>query len=96
MRHLIDSRITKLQSANTTKYACLYNYLPGCSIPWEAYTKEHIKQLGGMMAQMHASFSNMPKKNLPSVADEYIQIFKRLIRYFNNPQVTQAINQNSH
>ncbi len=33
VRHLIDSRITKLQSANTTKYACLYNYLPGCSIP---------------------------------------------------------------
>jgi Ser/Thr protein kinase RdoA (MazF antagonist) len=60
-RRTLD-RIIKIQGHTRageprTKYACLYNYLPGNTIPWEAYTKDHIKLLGLAMSRMHSELA---------------------------------------
>src|SRR5688572_736093 len=48
-----SGRIIKLTSGDHVKYAALYNYLPGKTIPWEAYTMGHIKALGQAMNDAH-------------------------------------------
>jgi Ser/Thr protein kinase RdoA (MazF antagonist) len=42
------------------RYACLYTYLPGTTIPWEAYTMDHIKLLGLAMSRLHATLASSP------------------------------------
>lgn len=37
------------------RYACIYNYLPGETIPWEAYTQKHLKVMGEALSNMHKS-----------------------------------------
>ena len=48
-----DDRILRLSYPNQIRYCGLYNYLPGHTIPWEAYTMAHIKLLGKTMSDMH-------------------------------------------
>lgn len=92
-RTTIDPRILKLASGNLTKHIAVYNYLPGQTIPWEAYTKEHIKLLGKTMSDMHASLHTMPTDDIPNVTDEYVVIGERMINYFDDPDVVNALNQ---
>jgi Ser/Thr protein kinase RdoA (MazF antagonist) len=34
-------------------YLALYNFLPGETIPWEAYTRRHLKSIGKTLSDMH-------------------------------------------
>jgi thiamine kinase-like enzyme len=43
----------KLASENTTRPFGLYSYLPGDTLPWEAYTRRHLRSLGKTMAAIH-------------------------------------------
>lgn len=46
--------IIKLSTPNQhIRYGCLYSYLAGNTICWEAYSKKHLKLLGKSMAVMH-------------------------------------------
>src|SRR5690606_18049004 len=54
VRTRYDKRILKLSDGRRNVYAGLYTYLPGSTIPWEAYTMDHIKLLGWIMSDMHA------------------------------------------
>lgn len=95
-RITIDPRILILASGDLTKHIAIYNYLPGQTIPWEAYTKEHIKLLGKTMSDMHACLRQMPISRLPSVADEYTAIGKRMRHYFDDDNVTTALKKKLH
>ena len=86
-----DQRILSLKNENSTTYINLYEYLPGNTIPWEAYTMKRIKLLGSTMSNMHANLSAMPYCNFPSVYDEYLQIIDRMTRYFSKNEVENAI-----
>jgi Ser/Thr protein kinase RdoA (MazF antagonist) len=90
-RKRIDSRILSLKNGEYTTYIGVYNYLPGNTIPWEAYTMEHIKTLGGTMSNMHTYLSQMPSVNLPSVYDEYLTIIEQMENYFSKSEVASAI-----
>ncbi|HEC64152.1 MAG TPA: hypothetical protein ENI23_02530 [bacterium] len=35
------------------RYLALYNFLPGETIPWEAYTKKHLKAIGKTLSNLH-------------------------------------------
>jgi Ser/Thr protein kinase RdoA (MazF antagonist) len=70
-RRTYDRRIIQLYEG---KYAALYQYLPGKTIPWEAYTMKHLKALGKAMGDMHALLSAADARDLPDAADEYIAI----------------------
>lgn len=90
-RHPLDSRIMRLKGTGGESYGALYNYLPGSTIPWEGYTMEHIKQLGGTLGQLHTAFAREERGELPSVINLYLQIVERMTRYYTDAGVTQAL-----
>lgn len=96
-RQLFDTRITCLASSDVTKYVALYSYLPGSAIPWEAYTKDHLKLLGMAMSNMHAQLRQLPAEGAAAlqvqanVVEEYLAVLKRMAHYFTDANVEQAI-----
>ena len=90
-RETFDERIVKLQAGNYVKYGALYRYLPGTTIPWEAYTMKHIKELGRVMSDLHAAAQGLRQENLPLVIDEYEAILARMQKYFGQAGVTKAL-----
>lgn len=90
-RKTADPRITRLQGAGLIKYAALYEYLPGTTIPWEAYTMDHIKQLGAVMSNMHATLKPLSQKDLPFVIDKCRELLKRMEKYFAEEGVHDAM-----
>ena len=89
-RHTQDTRIITIHSQGKTRYGSLYNYLPGTTIPWEAYTQKHLKLLGATLGLMHTSMRVLEKAKLPLVTDEYQAILKRVHTYFAAKNVTRA------
>jgi hypothetical protein len=90
-RRTLSSKVAYLSSSRGTVYAALYEYLPGHTIPWEAYTMKHIKLLGKTMSDLHAALRSFDAAGLPDVADEYFEIAKRMRRYFDQPGVQSAL-----
>lgn len=86
-----DQRILTLTTADTTRYAALYEYLPGATIPWEGYTKHHIKLVGMAMGHIHAASLSAPMANSPHVADDCKAICIRMNEYFNSHGVQDAM-----
>ncbi len=77
------------------RYGSLYRYLPGTTIPWEAYTMKHIKLLGMVMGDMH-SFLQGYAGPLPPFASEYEAISQRIRRYYTRDGVVQAMHDKLH
>ncbi len=90
-RRTADPRIITLRSGGYVKYASLYEYLTGTTIPWEAYTMDHIKNLGGAMSDMHALLKKLPQEDLPFVIDECRALLKRMEKYFLEDGVRDAL-----
>jgi Ser/Thr protein kinase RdoA (MazF antagonist) len=90
-RKTYSSKIVQLKAGQHTKYASLYYYLPGNTIPWEAYTQNHIKLLGMAMANMHHVLRKLDLPDLPAVADEYHTIFNHMSDYFTRSGVRSAL-----
>lgn len=87
-----DSQIMRIRAGERYRYGSLYHYLPGDTIPWEAYTKEHIKLLGGTLSSLHNALADWPPgARLPSVAQEYLATALRMQHYFATPTVRTAI-----
>jgi len=92
-RTLADPRILQIAAGERRKFAAIYHYLPGKTIPWEAYTMNHLKQLGKTMSDMHEVLKSYNVANLPEVAQENLQLNRRMLRYFADPQVARAVRQ---
>lgn len=92
VRHTVSARIITLRSGERIKYGALYAYLPGETIPWEAYTQAHIKALGRMMGRMHAALAGYENGDLRKhgAAQEYLAINERMQRYFADENVRRA------
>jgi Ser/Thr protein kinase RdoA (MazF antagonist) len=90
VRYAYNPRIATLQNSHRLAYAAIYNYLPGHTIPWEGYTRKHIKLLGKTMSDMHAVLENTALSTT-SVMDEYRAIIKRMERYFSDEKVIEAM-----
>lgn len=90
VRYPLDDRILRLKGVSRERYASLYSFEHGATIAWEMYSMKHIKLLGMAMGQLHDSARDY-KGNLPRVSDEYSLIFDRIARYFENPNISQAM-----
>lgn len=44
-------------------YLALYNFLEGETIPWEAYTRRHLKAIGKTLSDMHYALRELPITN---------------------------------
>lgn len=91
IRRTYDPRIICLGSDNQAKYAALYIYLPGTTIPWEGYTMEHIKLLGGMLSDLHTAVQPLPHGDEPYIVDECRLLLKRMETYFADDGVHDAM-----
>lgn len=89
-RVLHDPRILTLQADNHSSYACLYNYLPGSTILWEAYTMDHIKLVGKTMAKLHTALKDADYAT-GSVVDNCQKLAEQMRRYFGQTGVQQAL-----
>jgi Ser/Thr protein kinase RdoA (MazF antagonist) len=89
-RSMYDKRLICLSAGKRQKYAALYKYLPGKTIPWEAYTMERIKALGQAMSDMHALLKSLDVA-LPSIVDECLRLCKAMNVYFANSGVQTAM-----
>jgi len=92
-RQRVDRRLLQIKTPAATVYAGAYTYLPGTTIPWEAYTMDHLKLLGKAMSDMHFLLADMPPAGLPSVYDDYGAILQRMRRYFADDKVVRAVSQ---
>ncbi|HUB93610.1 MAG TPA: phosphotransferase [Verrucomicrobiae bacterium] len=95
-RYTYDQRIIRLGMKDKVRYAGIYQYLPGHTIPWDAYTMEHLKQLGGSMGAMHQSLKNAPFILENQVVDEYTAITQRMRTYFSQPEIQRALEAKLH
>ncbi|MBL8121126.1 phosphotransferase [Candidatus Saccharibacteria bacterium] len=91
VRYPADTRILRLNGASVTRYATLQTWLPGETVPWEAYSMKHIKLLGWAMAELHGALRQVASAGFPSVVSEYEVIVGRMERYFSTPSVRQAL-----
>jgi Ser/Thr protein kinase RdoA (MazF antagonist) len=91
VRRTLDPRLICLQAGNYRRYAGLYNYLPGQTIPWEGYTQQHIKLLGAMLSNMHAELKSLSINGYPSVTNQYLKYWQVMQHYFTNPGVNTAL-----
>ena len=91
-RATLSDQIIQLRNQERIKYGSLYTYLPGKTIPWEAYTRRHIKLLGKTMSDMHFRLEQAPTVHT-NVIHEYQTIIKRMQKYFSDPQVQNAMEQ---
>lgn len=89
------SDIIKLSGPNGQRFARVYNYLPGVTIPWEAYSMKHLKSLGATLAALHAALARYQGDANPSlsVITESRDLSKRLSVYFASQGVKQAMDQ---
>ncbi len=92
-RQRIDPRILQLRNSEIVTNVSIYTYLPGETIPWEAYTMTHLKLLGKTMSDMHALLNEMRRDDFPLVYDEYRVIIEQMRRYFMQPPVKVAVKQ---
>jgi Ser/Thr protein kinase RdoA (MazF antagonist) len=91
-RKTIDKRIVKLSNKVNNKYASLYTYLDGDTIPWEAYTQKHIKILGEGMSDLHFFLQLLEtSRGLRSVSSEYLLISDQMRNYFLRKSVKKAM-----
>jgi Ser/Thr protein kinase RdoA (MazF antagonist) len=98
-RTLADVRILKLSSPTSRRYAALYDYLPGDTIPWEAYTRRHLVLLGCTMSDMHHQLADIPPhvaQTLPRATDELRVANHRMADYFSAPGVQNAAARDLH
>lgn len=87
-----DDHIVRLKGHNQTRYAALYDYLPGETIPWDAYTMAHIKELGAYLSAMHRLLKGAPFTLENTVTDEYLAAVERMRTYLERSGVQRALN----
>lgn len=77
-----------------SRYAALYNYLPGNTIEWENWSKDQVKLLGLAMAKIHLhgkGFVAGLKCITPEVQTTAETSLKHIKSYFNSVNVKKAI-----
>lgn len=87
-----NQSILRISTSTKTRYCCLYNYLPGETIPWELYTKKHIKLIGQVMGRMHRElvvFEDIDR--LERIKDRCDILIHRLDNYFSREEIVEAI-----
>lgn len=89
-RHNYDNRILVISSPTSHTYVSVYTYLPGQTIPWESYTKKHIKLIGNTMNKMHSLMQNIKTEDFPLVKNELIYTLTNISHYFDNTNVQDA------
>lgn len=95
--------ILQIKKDSKVRFSCLYNYIEGETIPWEAYSMKHLKLLGWFMGDMHSN-CQLPasylrdevsqidhKLLLPNVFDDIKDKLSEMYEYFCDDGVKSAL-----
>ena len=67
------------------RFVCLYTFLEGETIPWEAYTKRHLKSMGRTLSDMHFALKGLSDKDEASVylnwKEDVVKEIKEMKKY---------------
>lgn len=97
VRTRLDNRTLQLASLSKRIYVGLYNYLDGNTIAWDAYTMEHLKLLGAMMARLHHAMQDIvTMPNNQPVTEVYSNILNDMKLYFGSNGVKSAMHKKLH
>jgi len=108
IRILANPRTLKVTTSRGFRLVRLYNWLPGDTIPWEAYTQKHLKALGITLSKLHKSISKSTASKvvkaaptaeavvLPDALVELLEQNTKMQTYFNNPAVIKALDTKLH
>ncbi|MEO5627593.1 MAG: phosphotransferase [Candidatus Saccharimonadales bacterium] len=86
-----DGRILSIKTSTGVRYAALYDYLPGQTIAWEAYTRDHIKLLGMTLAKVHAGLALLDASDFPAVESRLRANLQVIADYFADKGVQSAL-----
>ncbi|MCL2001854.1 aminoglycoside phosphotransferase family protein [Candidatus Saccharibacteria bacterium] len=89
-RLLADPRTLKAATDKGYRLARLYYWLEGSTIPWEAYTRKHLRELGKTLAELHASLANTDLP-LPDALTELTDYNDTMQAYFAKSEVQKAL-----
>lgn len=92
-RQRYDKRLLQVRPGT---YAGLYTYLPGKTVPWESYTKKHIKLTGFAMSTMHRQWQSIAPIDSHSIDNDLLPLIDRMERYFSGNAVKTAMHQKLH
>lgn len=94
-------KILKLSLGNNKqskfRYIGLYNYLPGKTIEWEAYTQKHLKLLGQVFSQTHHQLKKLEQtqdlnpSQLPDQIKDLSQLNELMASCFKRKNVQIAL-----
>jgi Ser/Thr protein kinase RdoA (MazF antagonist) len=90
VRRPLRPKILKLRIPGAVRYGALYNYLAGSTIPWEGYTKNHIKLVGMALGEIHTGLRHFQTLD-NSVTAEYLEIATQMQSYFKDENVLNAL-----
>ncbi len=85
--------LLKISDGDKTRYACLYTYLPGTTINWEAYTRRHLKLAGQVMSHLHQTLANSSLKPAKFTdANRHLgRLLAHMRKYFQRTDVPSAL-----
>ncbi|MDR0980102.1 MAG: aminoglycoside phosphotransferase family protein [Candidatus Nomurabacteria bacterium] len=99
VRTLASPKTLKIASNGQTRFARLYFWLDGDTIPWEAYTRKHLKALGKSLAELHVALGGQTPPSTPSLPDalqELVSHNTQMQAYFAREGVKNALKRKLH
>lgn len=90
-RHSLYTRIAQISTGTKIRYAKIYDYLPGVTIPWEAYSRGHIVALGADMSKMHELLQGYATIGMPDAEQGYSDLNDRMQQYFADHGVRNSL-----
>ncbi len=91
-RHLIE---VKIPGSENKHFFGIYNFLPGSTLPWEGWTRRHLRSLGSTMAKMHEIWkaARIDTQNLPEWNSYLNHDYEHLCGYFikNAPYIQSKL-----
>lgn len=78
----------ELDNSVNKNYFGLYKYLPGKTVPWESYTRRHLRALGLYTSQIHKLLSDYNQKisHFQKWGSYLHKDSKKLLKYFTKNQ----------
>lgn len=82
--------------AHHPRLVCLYNYLPGQTIPWASYSQKHLKLTGQVLSHLHAALRHFPinqSQLFPAAVPQLASSWQTAVNYWQRPAVSSALKQ---
>jgi Ser/Thr protein kinase RdoA (MazF antagonist) len=96
VRTAINTKVLTFQHENKTRFFSLFEFLPGDTISWEAYTRRHLRSLGLYLGKMHSALKeiDLPLQTIKNWNEYIVDDANKLRSYLktNSKYIEQKLN----